>query len=237
MLLNTYAPPFKLVGGYFIAGIFFLALSAPAFFYADFEAISSLNTAGFLHIFFVGFVISIIIGALYQLTSVILEKPFFTVKGAILNLAIFCLSLLAMSYAMIFGEARILHISGAFLFGALLFFGSTYALSFMGNEKRSFAAFALFASAIFLLVGITLGFCLVMILGGTLVLDFTMTLKFHVYFVLGFVFFVILGAASVLLPMFALAHDLKFTLSKASLASYILAGVLLARQKCRCSMQ
>ena len=75
MLLNTYAPPFKLVGGYFIAGIFFLALSIGAFFYADFEAISSLNTAGFLHIFFVGFVMSIIIGALYQLTSVILEKP------------------------------------------------------------------------------------------------------------------------------------------------------------------
>jgi hypothetical protein len=68
----------------------------------------------------------------------------------------------------------------------------------------------------------------VMILGGTLMLDFMMTLKFHVYFVLGFVFFVILGAASVLLPMFALAHDLKFTLSKASLACYILAGVLLA---------
>ena len=216
MLLNTYAPPFKLVGGYFIAGIFFLALSIGAFFYADFEAISSLNTAGFLHIFFVGFVISIIIGALYQLTSVILEKPFFTVKGAILNLAIFCLSLLAMSYAMIFGEAKILQISAVFLFGTLLFFGSTYALSFMDNQKRSFAAFALFVSAIFLLVGITL------------VLDFTMTLKFHVYFVLGFVFFVILGAASVLLPMFALAHDLKFTLSKASLAFYILAGVLLA---------
>jgi len=228
MLLNTYAPPFKLVGGYFIAGIFFLALSAPAFFYADFKAISSLNTAGFLHIFFVGFVMSIIIGALYQLTSVILEKPFFTVKGAILNLAIFCLSLLVMSCAMIFGEGQILQVGGVLLFCSLVFFGLTYALSFLNNQKRSFAAFALFVSAIFLLVGITLGFCLVMILGGTLMLDFMMTLKFHVYFVLGFVFFVILGAASVLLPMFALAHDLKFTLSKASLACYILAGVLLA---------
>ena len=128
---------------------------------------------------------------------------------------------------MIFGEAKILQISGVLLFVALLFFGSTYALSFMDNEKRSFAAFALFVSAIFLLIGITLGFCLVMILGGTLMLDFAMTLKFHVYFVLGFVFFVILGAASVLLPMFALAHDLKFTLSKASLACYVLAGFLL----------
>ena len=79
---------------------------------------------------------------------------------------------------MVFGEARILQISAVFLFSALLFFGSTYALSFMGNEKRSFAAFALFVSAIFLLVGITLGFCLVMILGGTLMLDFMMTLNF-----------------------------------------------------------
>ena len=227
MLLNTYAPPFKLVGGYFIAGIFFLALSVMAFFYADFEAISSLNTAGFLHIFFVGFVISIIIGALYQLTSVILEKPFFTAKGAISNLAIFCLSLLGMCYGMLFAEAKILQISGVLLFCSLAFFATTYALSFMDNEKKSFAAFALFVSAIFLLIGITLGFCLVMILGGTLMLDFAMTLKFHVYFVLGFVFFVILGAASVLLPMFALAHDLKFTLSKASLACYVLAGFLL----------
>lgn len=228
MLLNTYAPPFKLVGGYFIAGIFFLALSVAAFFYADFEMMSALNTAGFLHIFFVGFVISIIIGALYQLTSVILEKPFFTVKGAIFNLTIFCLSLLGMSYAMIFGEARILQISGVLLFCSLVFFGTTYILSFMDNEKKSFAAFALFVSAIFLIVGITLGFCLLMVLGGTLMLDFEMTLKFHIYFVFGFVFFVILGAASVLLPMFALAHDLKFTLSKASLVFYILGGILLA---------
>ena len=129
---------------------------------------------------------------------------------------------------MIFGEGQILQVGGVLLFFSLVFFGSTYALSFLNNQKRSFAAFALFISAIFLLVGITLGFCLLMILGGTLMLDFMMTLKFHVYFVLGFVFFVIIGAASVLLPMFALAHDLKFTLSKASLTCYILAGVLLA---------
>ena len=41
MLLNTFAPPFKLVGGYFIAGICFLIASIPAFFAADFEAIAA----------------------------------------------------------------------------------------------------------------------------------------------------------------------------------------------------
>lgn len=227
MLLNTFAPPFKLVGGYFIAGICFLIASIPAFFAADFETIAGLETAGFLHVFFVGFVMSIIIGALYQLTSVILEKPFSTIKGAMLNLAVYCVGIAAMGYGMISGKTGFLHGGGMTLFLALLFFGTTYIVSFMDNEKKSFAAFMLFVSAIFLLAGISLGFCLLMILSGTLPMDFMFALKFHVYFVLGFVFFIIVGVATVLLPMFALAHDLKFTLSKFAFGFYIFAGVLL----------
>ena len=227
MLLNTFAPPFKLVGGYFIAGICFLIASIPAFFAADFEAIAGLETAGFLHIFFVGFVMSIIIGALYQLTSVILEKPFSTIMGAMLNLAVYCVGIAAMGYGMISGKTGFIHGGGMALFLALLFFGTTYIVSFMDNEKKSFAAFMLFVSAIFLLAGISLGFCLLMILSGTLPMDFMFALKFHVYFVLGFVFFIIVGVATVLLPMFALAHDLKFTLSKFAFGFYIFAGILL----------
>ena len=227
MLLNTFAPPFKLVGGYFIAGICFLIASIPAFFAADFETIAGLETAGFLHIFFVGFVMSIIIGALYQLTSVILEKPFSTIKGAVANLALYCVGVASMSYGMISGKTGFIHGGGMALFLALLFFGTTYIVSFMDNEKKSFAAFMLFVSAIFLLAGISLGFCLLMILSGTLPMDFMFALKFHVYFVLGFVFFIIVGVATVLLPMFALAHDLKFTLSKFAFGFYILAGILL----------
>ena len=227
MLLNTFAPPFKLVGGYFIAGICFLIASIPAFFAADFETIAGLETAGFLHVFFVGFVMSIIIGALYQLTSVILEKPFSTIKGAVANLALYCAGVALMSYGMISGKTGFIHGGGMTLFLALLFFGTTYIVSFMDNEKKSFAAFMLFVSAVFLLAGISLGFCLLMILSGTLPMDFMFALKFHVYFVLGFVFFIIVGVATVLLPMFALAHDLKFTLSKFAFGFYILAGVLL----------
>ena len=227
MLLNTFAPPFKLVGGYFIAGICFLIASIPAFFAADFEMIAGLETAGFLHVFFVGFVMSVIIGALYQLTSVILEKPFSTIKGAMLNLAVYCVGIAAMGYGMISGKTGFIHGGGMALFLALLFFGTTYIVSFMDNEKKSFAAFTLFVSAIFLLAGISLGFCLLMILSGTLPMDFMFALKFHVYFVLGFVFFIIVGVATVLLPMFALAHDLKFTLSKFAFGFYIFAGVLL----------
>ena len=228
MLLNTFAPPFKLVGGYFIVGICFLFLSVVAYFWADFSTFALLQTAGFLHIFFVGFVMSIIIGALYQLTSVILEKPFSTIFGAMVNMVLFSIGVVIMSYGMISGKIGFMHGGGVILLLSLLFFGLTYLFSFVDNQKKSLAAFMLFVSAIFLLIGISLGFCLLMILSGTLPLDFDITLKFHIYFVLGFVFFVIVGVATVLLPMFALAHDLNFTLSKIAFGFYILAGVLLA---------
>ncbi|WP_229204382.1 peptidase M50 [Campylobacter anatolicus] len=227
MLLNTFAPPFKLVGGYFIVGILFLLMSVFVFFMADFTTITSLNTAGFMHIYFVGFVMSIIIGALYQLTSVILEKSFFSIKGAFVNLFIYALGVAVMSAGMISGKIWLMHSGGLLLFLSLLFFDVTYLLSFIGNTKRSLAAFLLLVSAVFLLIGLVLGFCLLMIFSGVLSLDFAMTLKFHIYFVVGFVFFIIVGVSTVLLPMFALAHDLKFTLSKLAFGFYILAGALL----------
>ena len=143
------------------------------------------------------------------------------------NLALYCAGVASMSYGMISGKTGFIHGGGMALFLALLFFGTTYIVSFMDNEKKSFAAFMLFVSAIFLLAGISLGFCLLMILSGTLPMDFMFALKFHVYFVLGFVFFIIVGVATVLLPMFALAHDLKFTLSKFAFGFYIFAGILL----------
>lgn len=227
MLLNTYAPPFGLVGGYFVAGICFLFFSVFAFFGVDLNAIISLKTAGFLHLYLVGFVISIIIGALYQLTSVILEKAFSTIKFAFLNLAIYCVGVGLMSGGMYLEKMILVHMGGGVLFVSLLFFALSFAFSFVGVKKHGFAAICLLISALFLLVGITLGFVLIMILSGKISLDFELVLSYHIYFVLGFVFLIILGVASVLLPMFALVHNLKFQLSKASLVAFLLAGFML----------
>ncbi|MGG7048262.1 MULTISPECIES: peptidase M50 [unclassified Campylobacter] len=227
MLLNTFAPPFRLVGGYFIAGILFLLLSIFAFFKADFDMLTAFNTAGFIHIFLVGFVMSVIIGALYQLTSVILESPFFSIKGAFINLFIFCAGTILLSFGMIGAKIMFLHAGGALLFISLCFFGLTYFLSFFISKKRSFAQTALLISSVYLLVGIVLGFLLVMVFAGVVSLNFEILLRLHVYFVSGFVFFIIVGVASVLLPMFALSHDVSFLASKISLCLFVLAGVLL----------
>lgn len=227
MLLNTFAPPFSLVGGYFIAGILFLFSSVFVFFAVDLNALTSLKTAGFFHIYLVGFVMSIIIGALYQLTSVILEKAFFTIKFAFLNLILYSAGVLTLSVGMYIEKMAVVHAGGGVLFISLLFFALTYALSFFGVKKGGLAVIALLLSALFLLAGITLGFMLIMIMSGKFALDFEAVLHYHIYFVLGFVFLIVVGVASVLLPMFALVHDLKFYLSKISIALFLASGIAL----------
>ncbi|MBE3022194.1 MULTISPECIES: peptidase M50 [Campylobacter] len=227
MLLNTFAPPFKLVGGYFIVGILFLIVSIFAFLMANFDTPTAFTTAGFVHIYLVGFVMSIIIGSLYQLTSVILEKPFFTINGAILNLTIYVIATLCFGFGLVFDENSITYVGAFLLFASLMFFCVTYFLSFIKNQKRNFAATALLCSSVFLFMGICLGTCLFLSMFGFLNFDFELLLRYHVYFVLGFIFFIIVGVASVLLPMFALVHDLKFILSRTSLIFYVMSGVLL----------
>lgn len=227
MVLNTFAPPFRLVGGYFIVGVVFLFLSIFAFLKADLGYLMAFNTAGFAHVFFVGFVMSIIIGALYQLTSVILESPFYSIKFAFANLFVFCFGTLFMSFGMMYENMVLLNVGGVMLFISLMFFALSYFLSFLVAKKRSFAKAALFVSSIFLMFGITLGICMVMFFAGIIEFDFEILLKFHIYFILGFVFFVIVGVASVLLPMFSLSHGVSFLPSKISLLLFMLSGFLL----------
>ena len=231
MNITTFSPPFRIVGGYFICGFIFLLLSAASFLKADFSAIQAPQTASFFHVFLLGFVISIIIGALYQLTSVIIQKEFFTVKFAFLNLLAYGAGVALLSAGLLLSNIPLMHAGGAVLLLSLFYFTICYALSFIGTPKWSFPAVALAISAAFLAVGISLGFALVLALSGVEIFGvyFSEILSYHIYFVLGFVFFVIVGAACVLLPMFSLAHDLSFALAKASLALYLLAGPFLLK--------
>ena len=231
MNITTFSPPFRIVGGYFICGFIFLLLSAASFLKADFGAIQAPQTASFFHVFLLGFVISIIIGALYQLTSVIIQKEFFTVKFAFLNLFAYAAGVALLSAGLLLSSIPLMHAGGGVLLLSLFYFTICYALSFIGTPKWSFPAVALAISAAFLAVGISLGFALVLALSGVEVFGvyFSEILSYHIYFVLGFVFFVIVGAACVLLPMFSLAHDLSFALAKASLALYLLAGPFLLK--------
>lgn len=229
MMLGTFAAPFSLVGGYFALGLVMLVAGVFGFYFGDFSALSSFSTAAVLHLFLVGFVMSVIIGALYQLTSVIIEKPFSTIKGAYINLMFYALSVCLFVFALFSANMELLFVGGAMLFASFIYFGLCYGFSFLGGLKLNLARFALMLSAFYLIVGVFLGLLLVLVFSGYLSFgfDFNILLAYHVYFVLGFVFLVIVGAASVLLPMFALSHGIKFHLSKTAISAYILASFVL----------
>ncbi len=198
--------------------------SVGMFMFADFDAPTSFLTAGFLHLFFAGFVISIILGALYQLASVILNKPFFSVRGAFANMFLYFLGVASLAIGMFTEETVFLHAGATLASFALLFFAATYLLTFAGVKAWNVSSVALGLGGVFLAFGATLGFLLVMFASGVIELDFDIVLRYHVYFVLGFLFFVVVGSVSVLLPMFSLSHGVNFTLSKAALVLYLVAG-------------
>lgn len=224
--LNTFSAPFKLVFGYFFVSLFWLGFSLVIFCFKAQDLIG-FNRAGFFHAFLVGFVISVIIGALYQLTSVILQKEFFSTKGAFVNLFIYTISLSIFICGFLGQNLSLINFGASGLFLALFYFASFYCLSFYKAKALSISAWFLLFSSFYLFIAIFLGALGVCVLNGYVAMDFTLVLNYHIYFVLGFIFFVILGAGSTLLPMFALVHKHSFTLLKLSAFLYILAGAFL----------
>ncbi len=220
-LLSTFAPPFKLVGAYFVISIVFAIFSVFLYKFSDFDVLLNLQTATFLHIFLVGFVISIIKGSIYQLSSVILNRAFFTLKGAYINVFAYILALILFLNGMFFENTLLIYLGSIILFLSLLYFDICYLLSFLNLKISSFSQLCLFVSAIMFLIGICLGMLLVLIMFGWLDVDFITILRFHLYFVFGFIFFTVIGASSVLLPMFSLAHNVNFGLFYASFTLYI----------------
>ncbi|ALV24206.1 putative membrane protein [Campylobacter iguaniorum] len=226
-LLNTFAPPFSLVGAYFFVAIILAMISIFVYFGADFGALMSLKTASFFHLFLVGFVMSIIIGSLYQLSSVILDKPFYSLKGSYTNLVFYIIDLIVFVAGLYSQNMVLIGFGGVMLFLNLTYFGLVYMLTFLNVKELSFAGICLFVSSVMLIIGLCLGLLLVLILVLNLNFDFVRILDFHLYFVFGFIFFVVLGASSVLLPMFSLAHNVSFGFYYSSFGLYLLAGLLL----------
>ncbi|QKF65064.1 hypothetical protein [Campylobacter corcagiensis] len=229
-MITSFVAPFRLVSGYFIVGFLFLVLSIFSYFLADFNAITALPTAGFLHIFLVGFVVSIIIGALYQLTSVILEKEFYITKFAMINLVIYAFGVFVFAFGLLKQSVGMMHGGGTILFVSLVYFCTTYLLSFKSSMVRNFAYYALFIAGIFLLIGILLGYALLFVLVGALNLDFMLLLNYHIYFVLGFIYFILLGSTSVLMPMFSLCGNVSFRLYFISAGLYVCGGAVLGAE-------
>jgi hypothetical protein len=204
---KEFAPPFKLIAPFFIAGVIFYLLSMIAilFYTPEFNHLE-LNVAGWVHLFLVGYVMMIIFGAMAQLVPVVLETGHFSIEWYYL---IFPLLLIG-TIGLIIGfwlNPILLSFGGILVLAAMIIFAVDVFLTIKKSTLNTLTLKAVKVSNIFLLLGILSGFLMALTLSGFLDVNIEEVLKAHVFAVVGgYVLITIYGISLVLLPMFGLAH-------------------------------
>ncbi len=204
---KEFAPPFKLIAPFFIAGVIFYLLSMAAilFYSVDFD-FHELSVAGWVHLFLVGYVMMIIFGAMAQLIPVVLETGHFSIDWYYLIFPLLLLGTLGL-IAGFWLDPILLSFGGILVLAAMVIFAVDVFLTIKKTTLNSLTVRAVKVSNIFLLLGILSGFLMALTLSGFMGIDIDSVLKAHVFAVVGgYVLITIYGISLVLLPMFGLAH-------------------------------
>jgi len=214
-LATENAPSPKIVVPHFIfAAISFLVLSVLLIFSSEsfggyfFEP----HLLALTHIAALGWGTMIIFGALYQLIPVIFETSLFSEKLAHLTFWLFGAGIVLMVVAFWTSDFIILlPIAGVVVFTALLFFTCNVFLSFQKSEKKNIKSLFIGTSAIWLLLTALLGFLIALNYRyNFLSQSHLLYLKIHAHMgVAGWFLLLIFGAASTLIPMFLISHQMN----------------------------
>ncbi len=230
MQISTdFAPPFKLVAPYILAGLFSLFLSNFLLFFVDLDEFHHLNplVLSWVHLFLLGFVMSTILGALAQLIPVVLEVGHYKVWLYYVIFPIFMTGVMLMVYGF-YLNALVLSVGGSLVFISFLIFLFENFMTILKIKQINFVIFTVIASNILLLIGLFFGILLALNYAGWLDIEVLKFLKAHVYLVfVGFVGFIIMGISLVLIPMFWLSHDFSWNFVKASCGFLLLAFLCL----------
>jgi len=211
------APPFATVSRYFFFALFSVIIAFIALVVGDSSLdLLDFRVAGFIHVYILGFVMSVILGALYQLIPVVLEAPFYSLKGSFWLFVAFALGSAGLSFGMLFNSMPLMHGGGALVYLALAWFGLLFLASFLHVKRWSIVTLFLLNAGIWLLVGISLGFmALLSVSGVDFGIDFvSLVIKHGAVSLSGFIFFIVMGVSLVLLPMFSLSHGVSTLYSK-----------------------
>ncbi len=209
---KDFAPPLKLVAPFFKTGVIFylIAMMALLAFSATF-AYQEMAVAGWVHLFLLGFVMTIIFGAMAQLIPVVLE-----VGHAIVDLYYVILPLLGVGTVMMVAgfwlEPSLLSYGGLLVLVSMIIFAIEAFATLKNAEIKTLTVKTIAVTNTYLLLGILTGFAIALGLSGAIVIDVDTMLKAHVYAVLGgFVLLTIMGLSLTLIPMFSLAHGFDET--------------------------
>ncbi len=207
---RDFAPPLKLIAPFFRVGVVFylLAMVALLFFEPTFSY-AQMDVAGWIHLFLLGFVMTIIFGAMAQLIPVVLE-----VGHEVVDVYYVILPLLGVGTTMMVTGfwflPALLPYGGLLVLVAMLIFAFENIATLKKTEIRTLTVKTVAWSNGYLLLGILTGFAIALGLTGDLGINVSLMLKAHVYAVLGgYVVLTIMGLSLILIPMFSLAHGFE----------------------------
>jgi hypothetical protein len=219
-LATKYAPPYSLILHYFIGGTL-LQLLLPVIINKDFISLDFLNInfAGIVHFYLLGFVIMIMMGALYQLIPVALEIPVFSFKIGYIQFYIYFFGFIIFISSMLkLVPYEYLPIGGFLLSLSFFLFIFNFFLSLRNLEKMDITVIALILAVIFLAFGVVIGNLLAFNFIYGFLQDITSLIQIHVILtIFGFIFTTVIGISMILLPMFSVSHKFKNIYSKISL--------------------
>lgn len=222
-IAKEFAPPFKLIVPYFIMGIIFYALCMGTLFLFDVASLTyeHIYIKAWVHLFLVGFVIFIIVGAMAQLIPVVLEIGHYHVElfyvifpFLVLGLVFLLSGFIADPTMLPYGGVLLLLAFGLYLFNLLM--------TLKEVKKLTLVVKSVAVANAFLAIGLIFGLLMALNYAGIIVIDMFAFLKAHVYLLIcGYITLTVMGISLVLVPMFGLSHG--FNDQSIVLSIYLLA--------------
>jgi hypothetical protein len=211
-LTGVEPPPFSLPGSHFAAALAFLILGAVGLVVVapDLAAASFLapGVTAVTHLFTLGWITTSILGALYQLLPVVLEREIRWMGVARLTLVLHVPGLLAFVTGLATHRAGVAVVGASLLATGLLAFAVNVGATLKRTPRRDLTWWALASAISFLALTVILGVALATnlrwpFMGAARIA--ALSTHLHVALV-GWVGLVVVGVAHKLLPMFLLSH-------------------------------
>jgi len=225
---REFAPPFKLIAPFFVGGAFYFLLSfiALLFLKTDYSFLG-METASWLHLFLVGYVMMIIFGAMAQLVPVVLEVGHYSVDFYYIIFPLLAIGVLFMFFGFL-TEPFFIAIGGVLLIVSMSIFSVEVFLTLKKASLKSFTVFSLKVSNVFLQVGILVGFFVALTLLGYFEFSIEKIVFLHICLIIGgYIFVTTMGISLILLPMFGLSHG--FDEKSVNIAlKFLIAGIFVA---------
>ncbi|MEW5831574.1 MAG: hypothetical protein AB1763_01890 [Campylobacterota bacterium] len=226
--------PLRVVAPYFLAGTFFYALSMGYLWFID-PAVSAgdMRVLGWVHAYMVGFVMSVIAGAMGQLSVVVGE-----VHHRYPVLFVWIAPMLGVGSVLLAAgfirDPAWLLAGGVLIVAALALFAFDLFVTVRRSRRRTAVTRSMQWSTFFLGIGLAVGIAMAGGYAGAWVIDPLRWLYAHLMSVLGgYVLLNVMGVSTVLLPMFGACerfsdndHALSFYAMIAAVLTMMLAALL-----------